>query len=183
MKNTPIVVTFLTGLAVGVLGTLFSLPAQETMRATQTPATLRDGQTIQPAGETSVFTDEVFGFSLRYPSELAVTQFDEGQGASTIVFQKPGEEFGFQIFITPYGLDQITQEKINTDLQGAKMENATEILLPGDTRAVHFTSNSPVIGKSSEVWFIRNGYLYEITTYQALDSWLAEILKSLTFIN
>jgi hypothetical protein len=32
------------------------------------------------------------------------------------------------------------------------------------------------------VWFIKGGFLYEITTYKEFDAWLAQIMQSWQFI-
>ena len=37
-------------------------------------------------------------------------------------------------------------------------------------------------GDWREVWFIRRGFLYEVTTYKELDSWLADIMRTWKFI-
>src|SRR3989344_8933250 len=42
-----------------------------------------------------------YGFSLQYPSDLAIATFDEGNGASTITFQNIEKVQGFQIYIAP----------------------------------------------------------------------------------
>ena len=33
-----------------------------------------------------------------------------------------------------------------------------------------------------EVWFIHGGYLYEVTTYKELDTWLGSIMQTWKFI-
>jgi hypothetical protein len=33
-----------------------------------------------------------------------------------------------------------------------------------------------------EVWFIKAGHLYEVATYKALDTWLAQIVQTWQFI-
>ena len=37
-------------------------------------------------------------------------------------------------------------------------------------------------GDWREVWFIRRGFLYEVTTYKELNSWLANIMRTWKFI-
>jgi hypothetical protein len=39
------------------------------------------------------------------------------------------------------------------------------------------------MGDARELWFIRDGYLYEVTTYKPLDTWLADIMKTWQFLN
>jgi hypothetical protein len=183
MKNRlPIIIAFLVGGAFGIGGVLLARPVIPVTENYFSVAThLREGQTVTEAETSLTFTDERLGFSLKYPKELKAAQFDEGGGASTIVFQGSREEEGFQIFITPHDSAQITQDRIKADLQGFPMENLQEIVLTGGIRAIHFESESPIIGESSEVWFIHNAFLYQVTTYRARDAWLAEILSTLHF--
>ena len=37
-------------------------------------------------------------------------------------------------------------------------------------------------GDWREVWFIHGGYLYEVTTYKELDTWLGSIMQTRKFI-
>jgi hypothetical protein len=37
------------------------------------------------------------------------------------------------------------------------------------------------MGDTREVWFIHGGFLYEVTTYKQLDSWLAPIMQTWQF--
>jgi hypothetical protein len=37
------------------------------------------------------------------------------------------------------------------------------------------------MGDTREVWFIKGGFLYEVTTYKQLDTWLAQILQTWQF--
>ncbi len=127
------------------------------------------------------YTNQFYGFSISYPIELTQKEFDEGNDALTVVFQKPGEEYGFQIFAVPFTGEQITQERIQSDLNGQPLRNPLEVILPGNIRAIHFESESATLGDTSEVWFIHNGFLYEFTTYKPLDSMLAEVMQTLTF--
>jgi hypothetical protein len=43
-----------------------------------------------------------------------------------------------------------------------------------------FGSNS-VMGDTREIWFTHGGFLYEVTTYKELDSWLAPIMQTWQF--
>jgi hypothetical protein len=37
------------------------------------------------------------------------------------------------------------------------------------------------VGQTREIWFIHNHFLYEVTTYKELDSWLNEIMSTWRF--
>lgn len=128
------------------------------------------------------YTSRAFGFSLEYPKELSVQEYDEGEGSATILFQVPEEQKGFQLFVTPYAGTEITGERIQKDIQSGVVLNPQEVVLGKDgIRGLIFESEAPIIGKSREVWFIHDGKLYEFTTYAALDTWLASIVSTLDF--
>jgi len=123
-----------------------------------------------------------YGFSIEHPVELETEVVYEDNG-QTILFQKPNEQIGFQIFITEFdGKEEVlTSSRILEDLESAVIDNPQEVTIGDDIRALIFWSSASGIGKTREVWFIHNGFLYEITTYARLDSWLAQILSTMKF--
>ena len=50
------------------------------------------------------------------------------------------------------------------------------------TPATMFFGKNLIMGDTQEVWFIKNGFLYEVTTYKELDQWLAGIMKTWKFM-
>jgi hypothetical protein len=40
-----------------------------------------------------------------------------------------------------------------------------------------FYGNNSIVGDTCEIWFIHGGFLYEVTTYKELDSWLSPIMQ------
>lgn len=138
--------------------------------------------TSEPGSTDAVlrYRSDAFDFSLEYPKELEVAEYDEGGGSATILFQKPGAQVGFQIFVTPYDGTEITEERLRKDIPSGVVENMQEVIIGKDAvRALIFESEAPLIGASREVWFIHRGHLYEVTTYRAQDAWLANILTTL----
>ena len=143
----------------------------------------REEKTEASLGEDfTLYRNDTYGFSLEYPKELSVEVFYDEKG-ETILFQKPNESVGFQIFITPFEEEEevLTSSRILRDLKSAVIDDPKEVIIGGNTRALVFWSNDPSIGRTREVWFIKGGYLYEITTYARLDGWLARILSTLSF--
>lgn len=135
-----------------------------------------------------VYNNTKFNFSIEYPEELLLEAYDEGEDAQTIVFKngKQGLEYeGFQIFIQPFTepVSKLTLARVREDLPHANMENVQEAVLDGNTRALLFWSDDPQIGTTREVWFVHGGYLYEITTLEHLDLWLAKLMSTWKFIN
>lgn len=134
--------------------------------------------------EHQLFTHPQYGFSVEYPKELEVRAFQEDEESESITFQKPKEKFGFQIFISPFDeeIEILTKERVLEDLPFAQIEEAQEAVF--GTQGIHgllFWSQGPNIGKTRELWFVKDGYLYEITTYAELDEWLAQIMNTWKF--
>lgn len=177
-----LVIAFVFGAIVGyVVATYLKPTTVGSVDPLQNVTRLSEGVIVGKNATTKTFTHSLIGFSLEYPSDLEVAEFDEGQGARTILFQKPGEQHGFQMFIVPYQGDTISPERIAKDIPSRVLKDPVEVILGENTRATVFWSESPTIGQTREVWFIRNGYLFEITTYAEMDTWLAGILSTIQF--
>jgi hypothetical protein len=133
--------------------------------------------------DTLRYTHPRYNFTLEFPKELAVGRFPEGTASETIVFQKAGEKTGFQIFVTPYAEDTITKERLEKDVKGGKVEEPIEVKIgkDGDIRALIFWSEDPIVGRLREVWFIHDGFIYEVTAYSELDEWLGTIMQTWEF--
>ena len=128
-----------------------------------------------------------YGFSVVVPKDLEALRVDEGEGTETIVFTPMAEdaEAVMQIFVTPYLPHEITKERLAKDVPGGEIKEVTEVMIGvgSDVRAVRFSSQHPGLGEAREVWFLRNGYLFEVTTRMANDAWLASVLKTWQFID
>ena len=127
------------------------------------------------------YTDQRYKFSLLYPEALEVNTVDEGGGASTITFQNPSAGQGFQIFIVPFFEEQITDERFKRDVPSGVRTNVEEVMVDG-AKGSAFYSRDLVLGETREVWFLKGGYLYEVTTLKALEADLLEVLKTWQFL-
>jgi hypothetical protein len=138
--------------------------------------------------DSLAYTNEQYGFSLFYPSELQVREYAEAGGARTISFEDTSGAYGFQIYVTPYGEDTVSPERFRLDVPSGVMKEPTDIVIDG-TQATMFWSTNAVMGDVREVWFIypepgrgAPSFLYEVTTYADLDQWLSQIMQSWEFI-
>ena len=61
------------------------------------------------------------------------------------------------------------------------MLQPTDVIVDG-AHATMFFGNNAIMGDTREVWFIRGGFLYEVTTYKELDTWLGGIMRTWKFI-
>lgn len=132
-----------------------------------------------PAGYIP-YRNAKYRFALSYPPELKVSEYDEGGGASTITFQGGNENAGFQVFIIPYNQSQVTAHQFKQDEPSGIIQNPVAVVID-NTKGTMFFGKNPVMGDTREVWFIHGGYLYEVTTYKQLDTWLADIMKTWRF--
>jgi len=170
-----------------VVGSVMYMLERPTSGAPGAPLVGREeGVSLGEGGKESNtlrFTHPRYNFTLEFPKELAVGRFPEGTASETIVFQQAGEKVGFQIFVTPYAEDKITEERLAKDVKGGQIEEPTEVLIgkEGNIRALVFWSEDPLVGRLREVWFINDGFIYEVTAYAELDKWLATILATWQF--
>ena len=131
-----------------------------------------------PAGQEE-YHNLTYGFSLFYPADLSLaTEYSDGNpGGVTLVFQDTAAGKGFQVYITPYAESQISQVEFLADDPAGVMDDPTAITIDG-VKATMFFSYDQTLGDTREVWFIRGGYLFELTTYEADDQWLAGIMST-----
>src|SRR6185295_15945975 len=108
----------------------------------------------------------------------------EQGGALTVAFENLDADQQFQIYVTPYSGKQVTAERFRKDEPSGVRLQPTEILVDGARATMFFSSNS-VMGDTREVWFIYpeqgrgvQQYLYEVTTYKELDTWLGQIMQT-----
>ena len=158
-----------------------------TPASTPAPATTRENtQTQVVQGPRTVprgareYKSDTYRFSVLYPENLSVKEFDEGEGATTVTFQNEKDVQGLQIFIVPYGAAQITEERFKEDVPSGVRKNVLNTTIDGATGAKFYSTNSN-LGETREVWFIKNGYLYEVTTLKSLEGWLDSILATWVF--
>jgi len=122
-----------------------------------------------------------YRFSLFFPQDLTPRTYKEPGTAMTVTFEDPFGNRGFQVFIVPYGEEKITPERFKADVPSGVITNSKSIVLDG-VPAEAFYSSSRALGDTYEIWFIYHGFLYEVTTYKAYDTWLREIMSSWKFL-
>jgi hypothetical protein len=133
-----------------------------------------------PSGQLE-YRNEQYKFALFYPNNLAVKTYDEGDGASTIIFQNAATVQGFQIFIVPYAGAQVSQERFMQDEPSGVRQSPKDITIDGATGTSFYSANA-ALGETAEVWFIHNGYLFEVTTLKPLAGWLSQSMATWQFI-
>ena len=126
------------------------------------------------------YKSPTYHFSLFYPGTLSVGEYKESGNGMTVAFQDTEGEKGFQIFVFPYADTQITEERFKMDVPSRVRKEPVDVMID-NVRATAFWSTNDLLGETREVWFISQGFLYEVTTYRNLDGWLSNVMKSWRF--
>lgn len=129
--------------------------------------------------DTDIFSHPDFRFSFALPDDFTVSESGYGEDATIITFEKSQEE-GFQIFVAPFDEPgPLSPERIHIDEPDLVIKNSQQTTLDGIS-ALAFESESE-IGNTYEIWFIRNGKLYQITARALFEAELMKILKTWKF--
>lgn len=131
---------------------------------------------VPPVGWQLYVPDE-YPFSLFYPETLEVSFFDEGGRAATITFEDAAGDRGFQIFIVPHVGEEVGEERFLQDAPSGVRANLRDATVHGAVGA-YFNSHDLVLGTTTEVWFARGGFLYEVTTTEGLAPLVEEVLQT-----
>jgi hypothetical protein len=141
--------------------------------------------TVDASGNTTpagylAYHNDAYHFSLVYPDNLSVAEHDQSGGDVTFTFEDDKNVQGFQIFIQPFSGTQITDAQFEADDPSGVRDDPESFTLDGAS-GVAFYSQDHLLGATREMWFIHGGYLYEVTTFKELSSWLDSIMQSWEF--
>jgi hypothetical protein len=153
---------------------------------------IQNTYTLTPSEEdekNNIFADSQYGFSFQYPKSFTATKFSDQEQTATILVQGKNPsavsgQAGFQVFIAPFddepGLP--TKERILQDVPEMKITSfENRVLKNGVPAIIFFNEGTSSLGKTREIWFIKNGYLYQVSTTAALDSLVAQIIATWRF--
>src|SRR6266536_775732 len=143
----------------------FTAPAKASSNTTTTPDILFKPPRMLP-GDTHEYRNTHYGFALFYPKDLVLKEYDEGKGVRTITFENPDNGFGFQIFIKPYGQQQLNTEVFKIDESSGVMKEPRPIVIAG-AQGTEFFGHNDQMDDTREIWFIHGGYLFENLYLQA----------------
>ena len=167
---------------IAVVATFYFLWGNQSVATPDTlnPATAAGEARHVPEGWRE-YRNTTHHFSLLYPQGLKVNEHPEGEGASTVTFQNIERGEGFQIFILSYAEPQVSEERFKKDVPSGIRTDVTDNAVDGAVGAAFYSKNA-LLGEMREVWFIRGGRLYEVTTLKSLETWLSEIMQTWQFL-
>lgn len=137
-----------------------------TTKSSSTPSTLQNNS----------FTDPDFGFVFKYPSDVSIGRFEEGDGINIVLNKASGSVA--QIYITPFDeAGVITSARIKKDLPDKVIEQPGDTKIGGNQTFV-FYSKADDGSKVREYWFVSSGNLYRVTTPVNQDELTQKILAT-----
>ena len=135
---------------------------------------------VPPKG-SRIYEDALYTFSLFYPEVYTVrAHFLPGE-VTMIAFEKEKEKEGFQIYVTPFLEAQITDERFKKDLPSGIRKKLQEMTVDGAAGAAFDSEDRDLGGETREVWFVKNGYLFEVTAPKQFEVTLLKIMESWEF--
>lgn len=159
---------------------LYNLASSSLPRSTGVAAAIAKKKDYIPDGYIKYKNDK-YNFYFYHSKESVVKEYDQGQGAMIITLENEKKVRGMQIFIVPYWDKEISQDRFLKDVPSGVRTNVKPTELDG-VEAVTFNSVDGDLGATREVWTIRGGYLYEITTFQGVGDWFVPIMQTWRFI-
>ena len=131
--------------------------------------------------QEQVYTHPDYGFTLRYPGNLKLGKFPEGEG-EIILLQGTSANEGFQIFISPYNeTEEFSKEVILKADPKMKIENDKTIALGTEEISALAFDSSNESNPTHEVWFVADGNLYQCTSFKQYGGEMERVLGSLRF--
>jgi hypothetical protein len=159
----------------------FSRSENETNSVIQKSDSLSSPLRIPPAGWKE-YRNASYAISFFYPEGLSMKEFKETGSAMTITFEDVAGGKEFQVFISPYANVEITTERFQLDVPSGVKKEEADMMVDG-VRGTKFFSQDKLLGDTREIWFVYNGFLYEVTTHKELDAWMTGILATWRFIS
>ena len=132
---------------------------------------------------TKSYTNDTYRFSLMMPAGFATTEGTElDPNASTTVLLQNRAGDGVQILISLWDepASALTPERVTQDTE-LTVTNAQPIAIPGGVGISFNSDNDAFDGASSDIWFVHDGTVYELTTYARLDPLLHAMFATWRF--
>ena len=141
-----------------------------------TPVTIsgvksEDVAAISAYSYTKTYISSKYGFTFMYPESFTITDMP-GKDRDVVIVSNIEKGIGVQIIITPIdGEDHdLTADRIKEEIPDMAVEMPTQISVTGSRQGLEFASdNSAFGGRSSELWFIYNRHLFQISTYAEFE--------------
>jgi hypothetical protein len=128
------------------------------------------------------YTNDTHHFSLMMPADFAASILPASDDVGEMVILQNAEADGVQIIITPWdeGVDALTPERIANDT-GHTPTDAQPIEIPNGAGLSFHSDNDAFDGAASDIWFVHEGTLFQLTTYARLEPLLHAVFATWRF--
>lgn len=137
-----------------------------------------------PTGGITIFQHPRLGFTLELPEVFSAGIFEEeesGAAGETTLIRGP-DAAELQIYATAFDEEgPLTPERIHKDLPTISVVAPQQVVLHGGMTALAFLGENEALGKTQEVWFVHDGFLYQLTTTAPMGEEIAKIIGSMRF--
>jgi len=154
----------------------------EIVSTSTAPAGSNIAQTRSPPQGYKEFRTQPYHFSIFYPDTLTIRDQSGGHGGPfTLVLANSDASHALQIYVQPYNLPTITQERFKLDAPYTSTTNPINITMQG-AKGLEFVGSSAGNPDMLEIWFINKGLLYEVTAPASLKGWVESLLQTWEFV-
>lgn len=168
---------------VGVLAYFFVFNIQAEDSAQQNLPPEPEPYVVPPlAGEQ--YIHDTLRFRLQLPDGFSAREMQGTDGVGTTIILEDAEANGIQIATQPFDEDLrvLTKERVQSDIPDMQIIEPQPVDIGTSHIGLAFKSDNPAFsGASREVWFVFNGTLYQISTYERLDSLLKTMFQTWEF--
>ena len=129
---------------------------------------------------SNTFTDDSLGFSFAIPSGFHAQKTLDDSG-ETVLVQSSDAAHGFQVYITPFTdpASSVTKARIQSEAKLTVADDSS-VTVAGVAQGLQFDSTADT-PPTRQVWFVYNGYLYQVEVRASEVDLLQTILGSWTF--
>lgn len=120
-------------------------------------------QRSSKASDSMAYTDTDYHFSFLYPRVYHARSFSDLEDTKTVLVEDQDIKQGLQVFVSPFDEDiTLTTERIKKEMPDLVVLEPQNISMDGVT-GVAFRSTNALSTESSELWFVHNGNLYQVS--------------------
>jgi len=152
------------------------------------PDTVDDESVVQPyivpplGGEQ--YVNDTLRFRLELPEGFSPREMQGTDGVGATIVLEDAEANGIQIATRPFDEDLrvLSVERVQSDIPDMQIIEPQPVEIGESHTGLAFKSdNEAFSGASREVWFVFNGTLYQISTYERLDNLLKTMFQTWEF--
>jgi len=139
---------------------------------------------LKKSDDNPEYKDKNNRFSFNYPKDFTVGYFGDTESGETVLVQRSGEKVGFQIFITQFDepASGLTVERIKKEIPDLEVNNPEPVNWEGEIIGLSFTGSNSFSDQGRDIWIVKNGYLYQMTTYLSEQKLLQQVLSTWKFL-